>query len=134
MGDGYQIDLGAMDQLVTTLKAAAQTITDANTALQNASADQLGNDALNGAGRDFKDRWDYGTGQISDLTGKMTGALSATVQAYQDVETEIAKSFTSQQPSAPSTTPGTSQSAAGSAPPAQTAGSWISALNGDRAS
>lgn len=34
MGTGYQIDLGSMTQLVNTLKTAAQSITDANTALQ----------------------------------------------------------------------------------------------------
>lgn len=93
MGTGYQINLSAMTQLVSTLKTAADSITNANTALKNASADQLGNDDLNSAGSDFKDRWDYGTGKISDLTGKMTDALGTTVQAYQDVETQVAQSF-----------------------------------------
>ena len=128
MGTGYQIDLGAMTQLVNTLKTAAQSITDANTALQNASADQLGNDDLNSAGSDFKDRWDYGTGKISDLTGKMTDALGKTVQAYQDVENQVAQSFAAPPSSAPSPTPSHGSSSSN-------AGSRIStALTGNRAS
>lgn len=128
MGTGYQIDLGAMTQLVNTLKTAAQSITDANTALQNASADQLGNDDLNGASSDFKDRWDYGTGKISDLTGKMTGALGKTVQAYQDVENQVAQSFAAPPSSTPSPTPSHESSSSN-------AGSRIStALTGNRAS
>ena len=128
MGTGYQIDLGAMTQLVNTLKTAAQSITDANTALQNASADQLGNDDLNSAGSDFKDRWDYGTGKISDLTGKMTDALGKTVQAYQDVENQVAQSFAAPPSSTPSPTPSHESSSSN-------AGSRIStALTGNRAS
>ncbi len=120
MGTGYQIDLASMTQLVNTLKTAAQSITDANTALRNASADQLGNDDLNSAGSDFKDRWDYGTGKISDLTGKMTDALGKTVQAYQDVENQVAQSFAA--PPSP-------------APNSPAAGSRIStALTGNRSS
>jgi hypothetical protein len=97
VGSGYQVDLGAMAGLVNTLKDAAQSITNANTALKNASTEQLGNDDLNSAGSDFKDRWDYGTGKISDLTGKMTDGLNGTVQAYQALETQLAQSFQSQQ-------------------------------------
>lgn len=93
VGDGYQIDLAAMTTLVGTLKDAATSITNANTALKNASVQQLGHDELDSAGSDFKDRWDYGTGKIADLTGTMTDALHATVQAYQDTETQIAQSF-----------------------------------------
>jgi hypothetical protein len=93
VGNGYQLDLAKMNTLVSTLKDASQSITNANTALKNSSADQLGDDNLNSAGKDFKDRWDYGTGKIADLTGKMTDALSATVQAYQNVEDQLSQSF-----------------------------------------
>jgi hypothetical protein len=135
MGTGYQIDLGSMNELVNTLKTAAQSITDANTALKNSSADQLGNDDLNSAGSDFKNRWDYGTGKISDLTGKMTDALGKTVQAYQDVENQVAQSFAAPPASTPSSAPsqGPSPSAAAQKPAAP--GSRIStALTGNRAS
>lgn len=100
MGNGYQIDLAAMTQLVGTLRDAAQSITNANTALKNASVRQLGSGELDSAGSDFKDRWDTGTGKISDLTGKMTDALNGTVQAYQQLESSLAQSFQPQ--SAPS--------------------------------
>lgn len=133
MGTGYQIDLGSMNQLVSTLKSAAQSITDANTALQNASTDQLGNADLNSAGSDFKDRWDYGTGKISDLTGKMTDALGATVKAYGDAENQIAQSFTAPPSSAANPTQG--QAPPGGQSTSSAAGSRIStALTGSPAS
>lgn len=93
MGGGYQIDLGAMNTLVGTLNTAARAITDANAALRAATVAELGHDELNAAAGDFKNRWVYGTGKISDLTGKMTGALRATVQSYQDVENQLAQAF-----------------------------------------
>ncbi|HEX7662442.1 MAG TPA: hypothetical protein VF444_23505 [Pseudonocardiaceae bacterium] len=93
MGNGYEIDLAAMSQLVSTLRDAARSITSASTALKNASASQLGNDDLDSAGSEFKDRWDSGTSKISKLTGTMTDALNATVQAYQQLETTLAQSF-----------------------------------------
>jgi cell division septation protein DedD len=138
MGTGYQINLSAMTQLVSTLKTAADSITSVNTALKNASADQLGNDDLNSAGGDFKDRWDYGTGKISDLTGKMTDALGKTVQAYQDVETQVAQSFaTPPASSAPSPAPSTAPTPASVEPTPTPPGSGSrisSALTGNRAS
>lgn len=93
MGSGFQVDVSAMDQLVSTLKNAAQSITDANNALKNSSPEDLGSNDLDSAGGDFQDRWTYGTGKISDLTGQIVDALQDTVKAYQDCDSQIGQQF-----------------------------------------
>ena len=93
MGSGFQVDIGAMDQLINTLQDAAQSITDADNALKNASAQDLGSHELDSAGGDFQDRWTYGTGKISDLAGQIVQNLQTTVTAYQDCDTQVGKMF-----------------------------------------
>jgi len=103
VGNGYQVDLSRMNGLVDTLRAAAQSITSANTALRNASLDQLGSHELDGAAVAFAGRWEYGTGRIADLTGQLVQALTGTNQAYQDVEDQLSEAFRAL---APATRPG----------------------------
>ena len=93
MSTGYQVDLARLGGLIDTLRAAAQSITSANTALKNPSLTQLGSHELDGAAVGFAGRWEYGTGKIADLTGQLVQALHGTNQAYQDVEDQLSKAF-----------------------------------------
>ena len=93
MSSGYQIDLGELGSLITTLRDAKDSMDSANNALKDASARDLGTSGLDGAGGDFQDKWGYGIGQIADLSGKMTTGLSDTQKTYQNAEDSISKLF-----------------------------------------
>ncbi|MGH3624427.1 MAG: hypothetical protein ACRDQ5_22020 [Sciscionella sp.] len=93
MAEGYQIDIGAMKSLVSTLEHAKESMTSASGALKDASPRDLGGAGLDSAGKDFCETWEYGIGKIADLAGKMTGGLQDTLKTYQQAEREISKLF-----------------------------------------
>ena len=120
--DGYLVQIAELGGLIDDLTHAAQRITDANTALQDASPGELGSHAIDAAGQSFQDRWEHGTRKIAEAAGTMVEALEQTRRDYQRIEEEIAKLFAG----------GGQVSAAGS-PPAPDPDSPISqALGGAR--
>lgn len=97
MANGYQINIEELGGLINSLDLAAQNMTNATTALRNASAEGLGNRAIDGAGKDFQERWGYGIGKIADAAGKMTESLHAARKDYQQTEDAVAQLFPPQQ-------------------------------------
>lgn len=93
MGDGYRLQVDELGGLITSLDEAAGRMTAANGQLRAASAEDLGSRDLDGAGRVFQDRWEYGIGKIADAAGKMTEALQATKRQYEDIEKAVAELF-----------------------------------------
>lgn len=93
MGNGYQIDLGEMKSLVSTLENAEESMKGADNALKDASPFDLGSAHLDSAGKAFQDAWEYGIGKIADLSGKMTEGLQGTLKTYQEAEDNISKLF-----------------------------------------
>lgn len=91
--DGYLVQIAELGGLIDDLTHAAQRITDANTALQDASPGQLGSHAIDAAGQSFQDRWEHGTRKIAEAAGTMVEALEQTRRDYQRIEDEIAKLF-----------------------------------------
>ncbi len=53
--DGYFAELEGLGELIDNLTHAAQRISDANTALQDASPGELGSPAIDVAGQAFQD-------------------------------------------------------------------------------
>jgi uncharacterized protein YukE len=115
MGSGFQIDLGQMRSLITTLTDAKESMTSADDALKNASAQDLGSAGLDSAGAGFAHKWGYGIGKIAHFAGQMTTGLRQTQQNYQDTEDEIANVFGGSDNGGGANAVGTGVAAAGSA-------------------
>jgi uncharacterized protein YukE len=93
VGSGFQVDLGQMKSLITTLSDAKDAMSSADDALKSASPQDLGSAGLDSAGGAFRDKWTYGIGKLADLAKDMTAGLQQTEKAYQDVEDGIAQAF-----------------------------------------
>lgn len=93
MGNGFQVDLGQMKSLISTLADAKDAMTGADDALKSASPRDLGSAGLDSAGGAFRDKWTYGIGKLADLAKDMTAGLRQTEKAYQQVEDGIAGAF-----------------------------------------
>jgi hypothetical protein len=93
VGSGFQIDLGQMKSLISTLSDAKDAMSNADNALKSASAEDLGSAGLDSAGGSFRDKWTYGIGKLADLAKDMTASLQKTEQAYQETEDAIADGF-----------------------------------------
>lgn len=91
--DGYLLQLEELGGLIDTLSHGAQRITEANRALRDAEPTDLGSTSIDGAGRGFQDRWEYGTGKIAEASELMVQALEQTQRSYQAIEQEISKVF-----------------------------------------
>ncbi|MGH3917194.1 MAG: WXG100 family type VII secretion target [Pseudonocardiaceae bacterium] len=91
--DGYLVELPALGGLIDDLMHAAQRISDANSALRDASLGELGSSAIDAAGQAFQDRWEHGTRKIADAAGIMVEALEQTRRDYQRIDDEVAKLF-----------------------------------------
>lgn len=93
MGSGFQVDLGQMKSLISTLSDAKDAMSSADNALKSASAQDLGSAGLDSAGGAFRDKWTYGIGKLADLAKDMTAGLQKTEQAYQESEDAISQAF-----------------------------------------
>jgi hypothetical protein len=93
VGNGFQVDMGQLSTLINTLEDAKDAMTNADNALQNASAQDLGSARLDSAGSAFRDKWTYGIGKLSDLADKMTEGLQNTQKTYASCETAIEDAF-----------------------------------------
>jgi hypothetical protein len=85
--------MGQLSTLINTLEDAKDAMTNADNALQNASAQDLGSARLDSAGSAFRDKWTYGIGKLSDLADKMTEGLQNTQKTYAGCETAIEDAF-----------------------------------------
>ncbi|MGH3766002.1 MAG: WXG100 family type VII secretion target [Pseudonocardiaceae bacterium] len=93
MSGGFLVDVGALEQLITTLAEAADRMHVANDRLRAASAADLGAGDLDHAAGDFQDRWEYGIGKISDATEKMVDSLREAKELYEQTDQAIAGLF-----------------------------------------
>jgi conjugal transfer/entry exclusion protein len=93
VGSGFQVDMGQLAQMLTTLSDAKDSMSSADDALKDASPQDLGSASLDSAGGSFRDKWTYGIGKLADLAQDMTGGLEATKKAYQQCESAIADAF-----------------------------------------
>lgn len=93
MGNGFQVDLGELGRLTTTLDQAAGDMRAANNGLRDAAAHDLGSRAIDGAGRAFQDRWEYGIGKIADASEKLVEALQSTQRRYAETDRALAEMF-----------------------------------------
>lgn len=91
--NGYLLQIEELRGLIDTLSYGAQRITEANRALRDAEPTDLGSTSIDGAGRGFQDRWEYGTGKIAEASELMVQALEQTQRNYQAIEQEISKVF-----------------------------------------
>ncbi len=77
--NGYLLQIEELGGLIDTLSYGAQRITEANRALRDAEPTDLGSTSIDGAGRGFQDRWEYGTGKIAEASELMVKAAGADV-------------------------------------------------------
>lgn len=90
---GFRLELPEMGTPIETLTDAADRIAAANQRLRNTSAGDLGSPHIDGAGRDFQDRWEHGIEQIAEATGRIVTELAAARNSYQVVDRELARLF-----------------------------------------
>jgi len=101
MTGGYQVDLGEMNKLVTTLGQAKDRMTAATRSLAESAAKDLGSADIDKAGSDFQDRWEYGIGKVADFTGSVVEALTKTKNIYAEMEDKVTEMLgKGQQPAA----------------------------------
>jgi hypothetical protein len=93
MAAGYQVDLGQMGTLITTLQQAKEQMTNANKALAESSPNDLGSREIDAAGGEFQDRWKYGIGKIAEFSGAVVDGLTKAKQVYAEVETKTAEAL-----------------------------------------
>jgi hypothetical protein len=93
--DGYTVDIGTLNELVSSLEHAADLLTTASDGLRDASANDLGSPELVKAGAAFQQHWEYGIGRIARLSSVMAGGLRDTSTAYQTIEDATARAFSS---------------------------------------
>lgn len=93
MGNGFQVDLGELGRLTTTLDQAADDMREANDKLRDTAASDLGSRAIDGAGRAFQDRWEYGIGKIAEASDQLVEALRSTQRLYAETDRAIAEMF-----------------------------------------
>lgn len=91
--DGYLVELIGLGGLIDDLTHAAQRISDANSALRDASPGELGSRSIDAAGQAFQDRWEHGTRKIAEAAGTIAEALEQTRRDYQRIDDEVAKVF-----------------------------------------
>ncbi|GAB2887789.1 hypothetical protein [Streptomyces mayteni] len=77
-------------EMARRLAASGEELRSASQRLANTDAGQIGTSSLAGQCEDFADSWDYGFGQLSELTRGIgdvaTNAAEAYTQADQDLE------------------------------------------------
>lgn len=56
-------------------------------------SDAAGHDDLRSKLREFGDEWDYGIGKLGDFSGGAADALKTIKDTFQDLDSELAKSF-----------------------------------------
>lgn len=93
MSGGYQVDLGRMGTLISTLEQAKERMTSANAKLKGSSPGELGSRDIDSAGGEFQDRWGYGIGKIAEFSGTVAEGLSKAKQVYADMEKKVADQF-----------------------------------------
>jgi hypothetical protein len=113
MAGGYQVDLGQMGTLITTLQQAKEQMTNANKALAESSPNDLGSRDIDAAGGEFQDRWKYGIGKIAEFSSAVVDGLTKAKQAYAEVETNTVEALAKTTGGQPAPAP-----AAAPAPPA----------------
>jgi hypothetical protein len=104
MAGGYQVDLGRMATLITTLEQAKDRMNSANKALGDSSPSDMGSRDIDSAGADFQDRWEYGIGKIAEFSGSVAEGLTKAKQVYAGMEDHVSDALTlgqGGQPAAP---------------------------------
>ncbi|SDD39137.1 hypothetical protein [Actinokineospora iranica] len=90
---GYQVEIEGLGRLIQTLETAADSITDANNRLKDASPSDLGSAELDRAGGDFQDRWEHGTKKLAEAAGNVTEGMQVTKKAYEEIEKALTEVF-----------------------------------------
>lgn len=92
-GGGYRVNLEQMDTLVTTLQQAKERMTNANNALKNSSASDMGSRDIDSAGGEFQERWEYGIGKVAEFSGTVAEGLAKARQVYADMEQKVTETL-----------------------------------------
>lgn len=92
-GGGYRVNLEQMDTLITTLQQAKERMTNANNALKNSSASDMGSRDIDSAYGEFQERWEYGIGKVAEFSGTVAEGLAKARQVYADMEQKVTETL-----------------------------------------
>lgn len=92
MADLY-VDFGALQRSMATIADIEQLLGRSCKAMRGLPAEAAGVERLVSRLREFGDEWDYGIGKLGEFSGSCGEALGATVEAFTELDQELAKSF-----------------------------------------
>jgi len=110
---GYLVQVEELGKMIDDLTHAAERIAEANKRLRDATAEALGHESIDSAGKSFQERWEHGTKKIAEAAEKMVEGLEQTRNDYLAVEAAVAQMFTMDGAGDAPTPGGSSESADG---------------------
>lgn len=91
---GFKADVEELSSLSTRLERCTESMTQASGDLRSATFSELGSDPIDRAGAKFKNSWEYGISQISEITEAIQQGLRTTARAYNETDDAIQQAFT----------------------------------------
>ncbi|KAA8886522.1 hypothetical protein F3087_23930 [Nocardia colli] len=87
------VDIEVLGKTVQSLRGAEQVLNDAMTAMTRDGHGDIGTTVLNDAADSFQRRWHFGIERIGESAKVTAEGVSKCHDAYQDVDTAIAKAL-----------------------------------------
>lgn len=87
------MDIEVLGKTAQSLRGAEQVLNDAMTAMTEAGHGDIGTQALNDAAESFQRRWHFGIERIGESAKVTADGVRKCQDAYQDVDTAIAKAL-----------------------------------------
>ena len=92
MPDLY-VDFAALRRSQATIADIEQLLGRSCRAMRDLPAEAAGVERLVSRLREFGDEWDHGIGRLGEFSGSCGEALGAAVQAFTELDEELARSF-----------------------------------------
>ncbi|MGW1378120.1 WXG100 family type VII secretion target [Streptomyces sp. NPDC002446] len=90
---GFKADVEELSSLSARLERCTESMTHASGDLHSATFSELGSDPIDRAGAKFKNSWEYGISQISEITKAIRQDLHATARAYHETDNAVRQAF-----------------------------------------
>ncbi|MFF4601739.1 hypothetical protein ACFY12_03130 [Streptomyces sp. NPDC001339] len=90
---GFKADVEELNSLSTRLERCTESMKHASGDLRSATFSELGSSDIDRAGAKFKNSWEYGISQISEVTESVQQGLQATARAYHETDSAVQQAF-----------------------------------------
>ncbi|WP_034263627.1 hypothetical protein [Actinospica robiniae] len=93
MSDFFQVDLGVLSKMTSTLQQAGEQMDQALQAFGSSEDGQVGPQTIVSAAKDFQSTWKYGLGQLQQAIQECTEGVDKVRQNYQETEQTVQQSL-----------------------------------------